>query len=160
MARRSRNANNDLHPKNTLQIALYLRILPKMKNTSAICNDLIRCYWIKRTYSTHKPLVRQFDTIYEQTACQNITHKLSTQAFNEYPGNQNTAKFNQNSCQRTGARCQVTNESCCTRRLHVINSAHPKHEPSAISLDILPEYKARPLENAKIRFLTCFLQMI
>ena len=61
-----------------------MRILPKMKNTGAICNDLIRCYWIKRTYSTHKPLVHQFNTIYEQTACQNITHKLITENINSF----------------------------------------------------------------------------
>ena len=37
-----------------------------MRNIVAPGNDLISNYWIKKLTSTHKPLVRQFNMVYEQ----------------------------------------------------------------------------------------------
>ena len=92
----------------------FEKTLSKMKNNGAPGNDLIRCYWIKKLTITHKPLVHQFNTVYERNdtlpewlvtgrtillpknnetaqaknyrpiACQNITYKLFTGIINAF----------------------------------------------------------------------------
>ena len=42
------------------------KVIYKMKNNGAPGNDLISIYWIKKLASTHKPLVCQFNMVYEQ----------------------------------------------------------------------------------------------
>ena len=44
----------------------FEKVLYKMRNNGAPGNDFISTYWIKKLTSTHKPLVRQFNMVYEQ----------------------------------------------------------------------------------------------
>ena len=92
----------------------FKKVLYRMKNNGAPGNDLISSYWIKKLTSTHKPLVCQFNMVYEQNgtlpewlvtgrtvllpksneiiqgknycpiACQNIKYKLFTRMINSF----------------------------------------------------------------------------
>ena len=46
----------------------FKKVLYKMKNNGAPGNNLISFYWIKKLTSTHKPLVHQFNMVYEQNS--------------------------------------------------------------------------------------------
>ena len=44
------------------------KVLYKMRNNGAPGNNLISTYWIKELTSSHKPLVFQFNMVYEQSS--------------------------------------------------------------------------------------------
>ena len=44
----------------------FEKVLYKRRNNGAPGNDLISTYWIKKLTSIHKPIVHQFNMVYEQ----------------------------------------------------------------------------------------------